>query len=128
MIYPLNTNKIEKLDLDPIKKINGYIWFNTVEKVFKTYVDNKLEVFITDKNLETEIHAALLSKHEFSISFTEAYKIIITHNKNTKIFSYNLFDTLENCSLSVSMNIINENEVSIDFIDPVTGYIFMYFE
>jgi len=124
MIYPLNANKIEKLQLDPIKKINGYIWFNTVEKVFKTYIDNKLQIFITDKN----IHTALILQHEFNVSFTEAFKIIITHNKNTKIFTYKLFDTIENCSLSVSMNIINENVVSIDFVDPVTGYIFMYFE
>jgi hypothetical protein len=131
MTFPLSANRIEKLDMDPVKKIDGYIWYNTVEKCYKTYVDEELQVFITDVQFEADIDALVqrsLIQHEFTVSFTDAYKVIIKHNKGQTHFNYNLYDTEENCNLSCSLEIINENEVSVDFVDPVTGYIFMYFE
>lgn len=131
MTFPLNANKIEQLELDPVKKINGYVWYNTVEQVYKTYVEGELQVFITDKTFEQDIDAMVqlaLIKHEFTVTFADAYKVIIKHNKGIMNFNYNVFDLEENCNLACSLEILNENEVSIDFIDPVTGYIFMYFE
>lgn len=131
MIFPLNANRFERLDLDPVKKIDGYIWFNNVEKVYKTWVNDDLHVFITDKTFQEDIGgmvAAELAKHEFTVTFTDAYKVIIKHNKANTHFNYNVFDTVENCNLPCSMEIVSENEVSVDFIDPVTGYIYMYFE
>lgn len=130
MIYPLNANRIERLDIDPIKKVEGYIWYNNVEQVYKTYVDGNIQIFITDKMYETEIDKQVeesLERHEFKVSFTEAYKVIIKHNKNNLYFNYNIYDTEENCNLYSTLEVLNENEISVEFVDPVTGYIFMYF-
>ena len=131
MIFPLNANKIEQLDLDPEKKVNGYIWFNRVEGVYKTWVDEDLHVFITDHSfVDTDggLIQQAIDLHQFTVTFTDAYKVIIKHNKDSVFFNYNVFDTVENCGLPCSLEIIDENEVSVDFIDPVTGYIFLYFE
>ena len=131
MIFPLNANKFEKLDLDPVKKIDGYIWFNNVEKVYKTWVNEDLHVFITDKTFQEDIGGMVsdeLAKHEFTVTFTDAYKVIIKHNKSNTHFNYSVFDTVDNCNLPCSLEIVSENEVSVDFVDPVTGYIYMYFE
>lgn len=135
MILPLNINRVEQLEIDPQKKIDGYIWYNNVEKVYKTYIDQEAHIFITNKKFEADItdlvNNALSkhqSKHQFTITFSDVYKVIIKHNKNTKHFNYNVFDLEENCNLSCSLEIINENEVAVEFVDSVTGYIFMYFE
>lgn len=135
MILPLNINRVEQLEIDPQKKIDGYIWYNNVEQVYKTYIDQEAHIFITNKKFEADItdlvNDALSkhqSKHQFTITFSDVYKVIIKHNKNTKHFNYNVFDLEENCNLSCSLEIINENEVAVEFVDPVTGYIFMYFE
>ena len=135
MILPLNINRVEQLEIDPQKKIDGYIWYNNVEKVYKTYIDQEAHIFITNKKFEayitdlvTDLVNNALSKHQFTITFSDVYKVIIKHNKNTKHFNYNVFDLEENCNLSCSLEIINENEVAVEFVDPVTGYIFMYFE
>mgnify|MGYP004001413655 CR=1 FL=1 len=131
MIFPLNVNRVEQLDIDPVKKMNGYLWYNTVEKVYKSYVDDELQIFITDKSFAGDITGVLesaITNHEFSVGFTDTYKIIIKHNKGNTRFVYNLFDTEEQCNLHCSMEILNDNEVVIDFVDPVTGEIFMYFE
>lgn len=131
MILPLNINRVEQLEIDPQKKIDGYIWYNNVEKVYKTYIDQEAHIFITNKKFEadiTDLVNNVLSKHQFTITFSDVYKVIIKHNKNTKHFNYNVFDLEENCNLSCSLEIINENEVAVEFVDSVTGYIFMYFE
>ncbi len=135
MILPLNINRVEQLEIDPQKKIDGYIWYNNVEQVYKTYIDQEAHIFITNKKFEADItdlvNNALSKhqlKHQFTITFSDVYKVIIKHNKNTKHFNYNVFDLEENCNLSCSLEIINENEVAVEFVDPVTGYIFMYFE
>ncbi len=131
MILPLNINRVEQLEIDPQKKIDGYIWYNNVEQVYKTYIDQEAHIFITNKKFEayiTDLVNNVLSKHQFTITFSDVYKVIIKHNKNTKHFNYNVFDLEENCNLSCSLEIINENEVAVEFVDPVTGYIFMYFE
>ena len=142
MILPLNINRVEQLEIDPQKKIDGYIWYNNVEQVYKTYIDQEAHIFITNKKFEADIKkfeaditdlvnnalSKALSKHQFTITFSDVYKVIIKHNKNTKHFNYNVFDLEENCNLSCSLEIINENEVAVEFVDPVTGYIFMYFE
>lgn len=131
MILPLNINRVEQLEIDPQKKIDGYIWYNNVEKVYKTYIDQEAHIFITNKKFEayiTDLVNNVHSKHQFTITFSDVYKVIIKHNKNTKHFNYNVFDLEENCNLSCSLEIINENEVAVEFVDPVTGYIFMYFE
>ena len=80
MIFPLNANKIESLDLDPIKKIEGYIWYNNVEKVYKTWINNELSIFITAKTFKDDIGKFLdeeLFKHEFIVSMSDVYKVNI---------------------------------------------------
>ena len=100
MIFPLNMNKVEQLYFDPAKKINGYIWFNKVEKVYKTWVDDELNVFVTDKSLESlPILDNAISTHQFTVAFEEAYRVIIKHNKNTLFFNYSVYDEDENCNL-----------------------------
>lgn len=131
MIYPLSANKFEKLDLDPVKKVEGYIWFNNVEKVYKTWINETLHVFITDKTFQEDIGgmvSAELASHEFTVSFTDAYKVIIKHNKTGTNFNFTVYDSVENCNIPCSMEVVNDNEVSVDFVDPVTGHIYMYFE
>ena len=131
MVYPFVTNKIEQLDFDPDKKINGYVWYNTVEKVYKTWVDENLEIFITDKILSNNMDELIeekLDKRQFSIGFENVYSIIVKHNKNTKNFVYSVFDSIDNNQLNVQMEILNENEVKVDFVDPVSGSLFMNFQ
>lgn len=130
MVYPFNANRIKQLELDPTKKIEGYVWYNTVEKVYKTWVDDQLQIFMTDAIFSENIGEIVdeqLANKKFSFTFDDAYSVIIKHNKGTKFFNYNLFDTNENCEIQSSVEILNENEVQVDFVDPVTGYIFMYF-
>lgn len=132
MIYPLNTNKIEKLDLDPINPLeDGYVWFNNIEKSFKSYVNGELQVFITDKSFQQDIGNLVekeLVQHEFTVTFNDAYRVIIKHNKGNRHFNYNVYDTDENCNLPCSLEILNDDEISVEFVDSVTGYIYMYFE
>ena len=131
MVFPFNANKVEQLELDPTKQINGYIWFNTVEKVYKTWVDGQLQIFLTDAAFDSNISELVddaLERHQFTITFADAYSVIVKHNKNSTFFNYNLFDTELNSNLSASLEIIDNNEVKLDFIDPVTGYLFMYFQ
>lgn len=131
MIFPFGANKIEQLELDPEKIIEGFVWYNKVEKVYKTYIDGIAHVFVTDKafeDLDNGIIAQALARHQFTVSFTDAYQVIIKHNKGKTNFNYNVYDAEENCNLACSVEIIDENEISVDFVDPVTGHIFMYFE
>lgn len=131
MIFPLNANKIEQLEIDPIKKVNGYIWFNTVEKVYKTYVGGTIHIFITDKSFTSGADGLVtltLLSHQFTVNFVEATKVIIKHNKNSNNFTYNFYDLIDQCTIACSMDVVNENEVTVEFVEPVTGSIFMYFE
>lgn len=131
MIYPFVANKVEQLELDPTKKINGYVWYNTIEKVYKTWVDDKIQIFITDSNFEddiTEMIETILGNKKFTFTFTEVYGVTIRHNKGSKNFVYKLFDTVDNVELPLQMEILNDNEVKIDFVDPVSGYIVLFFE
>lgn len=131
MIHPLQTNTVEQVDIDPDKKLNGYIWFNRVEKVYKTWVDGVLNVFLTNENLKTEVSTELskiVKERQFTISFSEVLQVIIKHDKNTYNFNYTVFDDKENVSLPCSIEFINANEIQLEFVDPVTGRIFLYFE
>jgi len=131
MVFPFNTNKIEQLELDPTKQINGYVWFNTVEKVYKTWVDGQLQIFLTAATFGNDLPDLVkntLEAHQFTISFTDAYSINVKHNRNSIFFNYNIFDTELNSNLAAHLEIIDENEVKVDFVDPVTGYLFMYFQ
>lgn len=131
MIFPLNANRIEKLDLDPVKKIEGYIWYNNIEKVYKTWINNELHVFITGKTTKATMSGLITSeiaRHEFTVTFENAYRLVINHNKDTKQFNFTVFDAIENCNIPCSLEIIDENEVSLDFVEPLTGHIYMYFE
>jgi len=130
MLYPLNSNTIEQLEIDPDKKINGYIWFNKVEKVYKTWVDGKLHVFLTDNSLEFSVGAeieSILNHHQFTVSFSKVFELIIKHDKQTTNFNYNVYDDIEKCNLPCGVEILNENEIKIEFVEAVTGYIFMQF-
>ena len=72
MILPLNINRVEQLEIDPQKKIDGYIWYNNVEQVYKTYIDQEAHIFITNKKFEADITDLVnnaLSKHQFTITF-----------------------------------------------------------
>ena len=130
MVYPFNTNMIEKLAIDPTKMIDGCVWFNTTDLVYKAYIDNVLHVFMTDKSftdeLETLVDDAFESK-QFVIEFTDADSLVITHNKNSRYFNYQLLDTETNTTVITSLEIINENEVRIDLVDSLTGSLFMHF-
>lgn len=131
MIFPLNSNTVEQVDIDPEKKINGYVWFNRVEKVYKTWIDGKLNVFLMDKNLSDVVGInieTVLQTRQFVITFNEVMSVVIKHDKKTKNFNYTVFDDVENCNLNSMLKIIDENEVVLDFVDPVTGRIFMYFD
>jgi hypothetical protein len=130
MVYPFNTNKIEQLSIDPVKMIDGCIWFNTTDLVYKAYIDNTLHVFMTDKSfsadLETMVEEAIKSKH-FVIEFTDANSIIIAHNKDSHHFNYQLLDTINNTTILTSIEIIDENTVKIDLVDSITGSLYMHF-
>ena len=131
MMLPFSANKIEQLDTDPVKKINGYVWFNTVEKVFKTWIDDELHVFITSditnvRNID-EIVYEIINKKQFYINFENTYSITIQHNRNSKHFIYSIFDSNNNTQINAQMEILNENEVRVEFVDPISGNLFMYF-
>jgi DNA-dependent RNA polymerase auxiliary subunit epsilon len=131
MVYPFVANKIEQLELDPVKKIDGYVWYNTVEKVYKTWVGDDLQIFITDAifaNNVDELVQQSLDERQFTVGFENAYSINVKHNRGTEHFVYSLFDSVEKTQLNVQMEILNENEVKIEFVDPVTGNLFMYFQ
>ena len=117
-----------------LNKNEIYTFFNIKNS---TIISNKTSLDSTSNNYKDDLYFKAditdlvnnaLSKHQFTITFSDVYKVIIKHNKNTKHFNYNVFDLEENCNLSCSLEIINENEVAVEFVDPVTGYIFMYFE
>lgn len=130
MVYPFNTNMIEKLAIDPTKMIDGAIWFNTTDLVYKAFIDNVLHIFMTDKSFSTELDTlvddAFENKH-FIINFTEADSVVIKHNKNTRFFNYQIIDTDNNTTVITSIEIIDENEVRIDLVDPINGSLFMHF-
>ena len=131
MIFPLSANRIERLDVDPDKRIEGYIWYNNAEQVYKTWINNELNVIMTDKSFRDDISDLLgesLQKREFTVTFSDAYKVVIKHNKNQTHFTYSVYDSVEKCNLPCSIEIINDDEVNLEFIDPVTGHIYMYFE
>ena len=130
MVYPFNTNMIEQLALDPIKMINGCVWFNTTDLVYKAYIDDTLHIFMTDKSfiaeLDTLVEEAFENK-QFVIEFIEADSLVISHNKDTRFFNYQLIDTETNTTVLTSIEIIDENQVRIDLVDSVTGTLFMHF-
>lgn len=130
MVYPFNTNMIEKLALDPIKMIDGCVWFNTTDLVYKAYIDETLHIFMTDKSFITELDTLVEEAFEtkqFVIDFIDADSLVISHNKNTRFFNYQLIDTTTNTTILTSIEIIDENEVRIDLVDSVTGTLFMHF-
>lgn len=131
MIHPFTTNKIEQLELDPIKRINGLIWYNTVEKVYKTYIEDKLQIFITDNILFDNIGSNIgeeLAKKEFTVSFDSVYSVIVKHNKDSEFFNYTIYDAVEKTTLHTSVEILNTNEIRFDFVEAVTGHLYMYFQ
>ena len=84
MVYPFVANKVEQLELDPTKKIDGYIWYNTVEKVYKTWVGDSIQIFITDASFAQNVDAMVQDKldtKQFTVGFDEAYSVVIKHNK-----------------------------------------------
>jgi len=121
---------IEQLALDPIKMINGCVWFNTTDLVYKAYIDDTLHIFMTDKSfiaeLDTLVEEAFENK-QFVIEFIEADSLVISHNKDTRFFNYQLIDTETNTTVLTSIEIIDENQVRIDLVDSVTGTLFMHF-
>lgn len=131
MVYPFVANKVEQLELDPTKKIDGYVWYNTVEKVYKTWVGDEIHIFVTDasfaSNVDEMVQASLDTK-QFSFSFEEAYSVNVKHNRNSESFTYTVFNTIDKKQVNVQVEIVSENEVKIEFIDSLTGKLFMYFE
>lgn len=131
MIHPFTTNKIEQLELDPSKKINGLMWYNTVEKVYKTYIDDNLQIFITDTILFDNMGSNIgeeLAKKEFTVTFDAVFSVVVKHNKQSTFFNYNIYDSIEKTTLATSVEILNENEIRFDFVEAVTGHVFMYFQ
>jgi len=131
MLLPFNANKIEQLVLDPEKIIDGYIWFNSTEKLFKTYINGVVNVFITDLAFVNDIQPLIdiaVAFHEYTITFTNVTRIIVKHNKGKKQNTYTIFDDIEHCILNCTITIIDDNEFHIDLVDHATGRIYMYFE
>ena len=131
MVFPIEANKIERVDVDPEKRIDGYIWFNNSEKVFKTWINDELNVFITNMSFGDNISDLLgiaLHQREFTVSFTDTYKVVIKHNKGHSRFTFSVYDSVEKCNLAAAVEVISDDEVILDFLDPVTGHIYMYFE
>jgi len=131
MKYPFNINKVEQLEFDPSVQENGFVWYNTTEKVFKSWRDNEIQIFLTNLSLQDSLNEYIdesISQHSFKFTFEDVYTINIRHNKNTIFFNYNIFDSNLNSMVNSSISIIDENEITVEFIDPVTGYIFIYFE
>ncbi len=130
MTYPFNTNMIEQLAIDPIKQINGMIWFNTTDKVYKAYIDETLHIFLTDKSFITQVEALVdqaFKNNQFAIDFTEATSVIVKHNKGSRYFNYQLTESETSATILTSLVIVDDNEVRIDFIDPISGTLFMHF-
>ncbi len=130
MVYPFNTNMIEKLTVDPVKQVDGCVWFNTSDNVYKAFIDNELHVFLTDKSFVTQVEELVdlaSAKNQFVIEFETATSIIVKHNKGTRSFNYQVNDNETNTTLMTSLNIIDENEVRLDFVDPLSGSLFMHF-
>lgn len=130
MVYPFNTNTIEQLSLDPKKKINGMIWFNTTDKVYKAYIDETLHVFLTDNSFITQIDELVnlvFKNNQFAIDFDTASTVIVKHNKGSRFFNYQLTEAETADTILTSLSIVDENEVRIDFVDPISGTLFMHF-
>ena len=131
MKFPFNINKVEQLEFDPVVQENGFVWYNTTEKVFKSWRDNEIQIFLTDITLQDGLNEYIdesISQHSFKFAFEEVYTINIRHNKDTIFFNYNIFDSNLNSMINSSVSIIDENEIIVEFIDPVSAYIFIYFE
>lgn len=135
MIFPIQSNKIEQFDIDPTYKEEGYIWYNKTEKVYKTWINETISIFIMGSNNIVDINDLIITtvddyieSSKFKISFEDIKTLNIVHNKGTKFFNYNIFDSEENTSLPSSISIIDENSIKVEFVDTVTGYIFMYFD
>ena len=127
MVYPFNTNLVEKLTLDPIKQIDGAVWFNTTEQVYKTFINGELNIFVTDKTLEDTLINALRDINNFTLTFTDATSLVVKHNRGTIDFTYQLFDSETNTIVMAALEIIDENEIKIDFIDSFSGRLFLQF-
>lgn len=131
MVLPFNANKIEQLVVDPLRATEGYIWFNKTEQVYKTYLSGVINIFLTDllfiESVVPYVDRAVAT-HQYSISFLNVKRIILKHNRGKTNCTYMVFDEEEQCTLNCSIVPIDENEIQIDFVDFVTGRIFMYFE
>ena len=90
-----------------------------------------MQIFIINAifadNVDSMVQESLNQK-QFTVGFDDAYSVTIKHNKGSNHFVYSIFDTVENTQLNAQLEIISENEVKVDFIDPMSGNIFMYFQ
>jgi hypothetical protein len=131
MKYPFNINSVEKVNIDPTNIQDGVVWYNITEQVYKCWSNNKIDIFLTesmlDSNLDTYVYNAI-SSHTFKFTFSSVYTINIRHNMDTISFNYTIYDKELNTTLQSSVEIIDSNEIKIDFVDEVTGDIFIYFE
>lgn len=130
MNYPINFNKVEILESDPSIIKNGIIWFNSTEKLFKTYIDGLLTVFLMDNFSQEEIKqyiAEYMDSKDFFINFEDVKTITIKHNKNTLNFIYSLFDYNDGSIVHASAKIVDANEITFELVESMTGRLFIKF-
>jgi hypothetical protein len=121
---------IEQLAIDPTKMSNGLIWFNTTDRVYKAFIDEELHVFLTDKSFVTQVDELVdqsFKNSQFVVNFIDASSIIIKHNKNSRFFNYQLVSTDTDSTILTTLQIIDDNEVRLDLVDPLSGSLFMHF-
>jgi len=128
MTFPFNTNSIEQVEIDPQNLYEGIIWYNSVEKVYKTWANNTIQIFLTDSAFADNVVKSLLENTKFTLTFTDSNSLIVKHNKNTNFFTYQIFDSTLNETVHASIEIIDSNEIRIDFADILSGHLFMSFQ
>ena len=125
---PFDVSKIESVSEDPIKTPDGHIWYNTTEGVYKGKAAGAIEVFLTSSNLYDLVFNADREARTFNISFNEILTLYVRHNRATTKFVYSIYDSELGQTIPATASILDENELKIDFVDPVTGNIFIAFE
>jgi hypothetical protein len=127
---PLQINKIEILSSDPEIKKPGLIWFNKSENVIKFYDGDFVAILLTNNSFKDEISDLVDEKIEktfFKFKFDDSKMIKIKHDFDTRLFYISVFDEKENSIISATANIIDENNIEIEFVENISGYILINF-
>ena len=130
MLAPFNFNTLEQLDFDPEFKRDGLIWFNKSEGLIKTYIHDELNIIATDKALEQTVEQTILNvmnRQQFTIMFNDVMAINVLHGKNNEYFNFSLYDIDAKQHIHAQPTILNPNEIRFEFVDSVSGKLFLSF-